>query len=167
MYNTPETWTSVSCVVCVSGYTWKQSVPNIRTQRRVFTHYEQGVINIFRIWVIFPWHSSGSLWFVELSRVEAVPADLKTLQSGQRALFSQGLGGLVLEGQDFLLRLFILLTDDWGRIRAEAARGTTVVVVAHEVVYGSLCSSPCGAVWRVSCLQEVTSVCAETDLYKI
>lgn len=42
----------------------------------------------------------------------AVPADLKTLQSGQRAPFSQGLGGLVLEGQDFLLRLFILLTDD-------------------------------------------------------
>lgn len=47
--------------------------------------------------------SSGSEWFVELSRVAVVPADLKTLQPEQTARLSQGFRGLVLVGQDFFM----------------------------------------------------------------
>lgn len=58
------------------------------------------VINSFRIWVIFLWHSFGSGWFAELSRVAVVSADLKTVQ---RTRFSQGHRCLVVLGQDFFI----------------------------------------------------------------
>lgn len=113
MYKMPQTWKTVSCVVCAWLYLKTISLCPTYGHWEEYSHIMTriDVFNSFRIWVIFPWHSFGSEWSAELSRVAVVPADLKTLQSEQRTRFSQGLGGLVLIGQDFFIR--VVYPSDW------------------------------------------------------
>lgn len=137
MYNMPQTWKTVRHLgcVCLAILEDSQSVLNIWTQRRAFTHYEQGVISFFRIWVIFPWQ----FWVRVVCRAQ---------QSVSGACWPQNVTAWAEDSgfhkdseiwcswvRIFSLQLFILLTDNWGRIRAEMPHATAVLIDAWEVEY--------------------------------
>lgn len=155
MYHMPQTWKTEphGGGVCVWLYPKTVSLCPLYGHREEYSHITSRVLLIFfRIWVIFPWHSFGSEWFVELSRVAVVPADLKTLQSEQRTPVFTRIWRFGAHGSGFFhysCLSFWLITEAGSELRW------------HMPLLCSRCLGSC------ILLQEVMSVSAETDLYKL